>query len=157
MNVTYLFPAFLMLHLTALVVMAGATFIDYLCHLSLWRYVDQPVRPLALLNVMDKLPVAIRVGGAALVFSGIGMMALTHGVFGEQLWFRIKFGIVILLMLNGVVFGRRLGVKLRKLLSSPGPVHITGLTRIRTNLNLFYMIQLSLFILIVFLSSFKFN
>ena len=85
------------------------------------------------------------------------MMALTHGVFGEQLWFRIKFGLVILLILNALVIGRRQGLRLRKVIDSSGPVFTAEVQGIKSRLNRFHVAQLSLFILIIFLSIFKFN
>jgi len=36
MSITYLFPTFLMLHLTALAVFAGTTLVDYLAYSSLF-------------------------------------------------------------------------------------------------------------------------
>src|SRR3954471_6015001 len=109
-----LFPVCLTLHLTALTVMAGTTLVDFMAYQSLWKIItDKKELSTGLLQLMAKLPRIIGIGAAVLVLSGIGMMALTNGVFGEQLWFRIKFGLVILLMLNGMVIGRRLGNKLR--------------------------------------------
>src|SRR5580693_96002 len=96
----YVFPACLMLHLMALVVFAGTTLVDYLAHLSLVKVFSQNEGPEALLNVTAKLPRVAGIGAAALFLSGFGMMALTHGVFGEQRWFRIKLGLVVLVILN---------------------------------------------------------
>lgn len=86
-------------------------------------------------------------------------MYLTHGVFGEQTWFRIKFSLILLIMINGIGFGRRLGVQLRKLL----PEEISGINisdkilKIRDNLNIFHITQLAIFLAIFVLSVFKFN
>jgi len=106
---------------------------------------------------MAKLPGIIGVGVAVLILSGIGMMALTHGVFGEQLWFRIKFGIVILLILNGLIIGRRQGGKLRRILAVSGLILTAEVSRIKSRLNRFYLLQLLLLLIIIFLSVFKFN
>jgi uncharacterized membrane protein SirB2 len=157
MATSYLFPTFLMLHLTALVVFAGTTLVDYLAYLSLFKSFGQTERPGPLLNVMAKLPGIIGIGAAILILSGIGMMALTHGVFGEQLWFRIKFGVVILVIINGLLIGRRQGSKLRRILAVSGLMLTAEVSRIKSRLNRFYLLQLLLLLLVIFLSVFKFN
>ncbi|HEY4325103.1 MAG TPA: hypothetical protein VGN20_13995 [Mucilaginibacter sp.] len=157
MNISYLFPAFLTLHLTALVTMAGITLADYFSYSVLWKSLERQDRPAALLNLMGWFPRIVGIGAAVLIVTGFGMMALTHGVFGEQLWFRIKFGLVIVLISNALVIGRRQSGKLRKLLDGPEPLSTPVLQLIKTNLSRFHMLQLTLFLLIIFLSIFKFN
>ncbi len=125
-----LFPVCLTLHLIALTLMAGTTLVDFMAYQSLWKIItDKKELSTGLLQLMAKLPRIIGIGAGVLVLSGIGMMALTNGVFGEQLWFRIKFGLVVLLMLNGLLVGRRLGNKLRSLVNTDGPVLLIKLLR----------------------------
>ena len=153
-----LFPTFLTLHLTALTLMAGTTLVDFMAYRSLWQIINRDKElSIGLLQLMAKLPRIIGIGAAILVLTGIGMMALTHGVFGEQLWFRIKFGLVLLLIGNGLLVGRRLGKKLRKLLADNGPVLTEQVNVIRGSLTRFHLMQLSIFFIIIFLSAFKFN
>lgn len=153
-----LFPTFLTLHLTALTLMAGTTLVDFMAYRSLWKIVNQKKELSAgLLQLMAKLPRIIGIGAAVLITSGIGMMALTHGVFGQQLWFRIKFGLVLLLIGNGLIIGRRLGTKLRKLLADDSPVFTEQINIIRGSLTRFHLMQLGIFFVIIFLSAFKFN
>src|ERR1700761_9516602 len=158
MNSQLLFPAFLTLHLTALTLMAGTTLVDYLSYASFWKlYEKERERSLGLLQLMAKFSRIIGIGAATLILTGIGMMVLTNGVFGEQLWFRIKFGLVILLILNGLLVGRQQGVKLRKLIDD-GSIDMTAqITNIKANLKKFRLIQLCIFFLIILLSAFKFN
>jgi hypothetical protein len=157
MQIPYLFPTFLMLHLTALVLMAGTTLVDYLSYASLWKSLRQGERPTVLINLMDKLPRVIGIGAAMLILTGIGMMILTHGVFGEQIWFRIKFGLVILVILNGLLIGRRQGVKLRRILENSEPDLTGDVHKVKSRLGRFHLTQLLLFLFIIFLSVFKFN
>jgi uncharacterized membrane protein len=153
-----LFPTFLTMHLTALTLMAGTTLVDFMAYRSLWKIITQEKElSTGLLQLMAKLPRIIGIGAGVLVLTGIGMMVLTNGVFGEQLWFRIKFGLVVLLMLNGLLVGRRLGVKLRKLLADNGPVFTEQVNIIRGGLTRFHLMQLGIFFIIIFLSAFKFN
>lgn len=157
MTIPYLFPTCLTLHLTALVLMAGTTLVDYLAYASFWKSFEQQEKPTALVGLMAKLPRVTGIGAALLILSGIGMMALTHGVFGEQLWFRIKFGLVILVIINSLLIGRRQGVKLRKMLDAGKPVFTGEMNSTRAIINRFHLSQLLLFLLIIFLSVFKFN
>jgi uncharacterized membrane protein SirB2 len=157
MDIPYLFPTLLTLHLTALVTMAGITLADYFCYGSFWKHFDQKERSAALLSLTDSFRRVAGIGAALLILTGFGMMALTHGVFGEQLWFRIKFGLVIVLIVNALLVGRRQASKLRKLVNASGHLLLAEAQAIKTGLNYFYIVQLSLFILIIFLSIFKFN
>ncbi len=138
--------------------MAGTTLVDFMAYRSLWKTVTHEKElSTGLLQLMAKLPRIIGIGAAVLISTGMGMMILTHGVFGEQLWFRIKFGLVVLLILNGLLVGRRLGLKLRRLLADNGPVLTDQVNVIRGGLTRFHLLQLSIFFIIIFLSAFKFN
>lgn len=158
MNTSTFLPALLVLHLTGLTIMAGTTIIDFTIFKTFWKYFDEDMeKSKGVLVGTSKSSRLIGIGAALLVITGIGMMALTHGVFGEQLWFRIKIGIVLILMLNGIIFGRRQGEKLRAIINKDGAYLTEQVNRIKTNLNIFFAIQLALFFSIVFLSVFKFN
>lgn len=153
-----LFPVCLTLHLMGLTLMAGTTLVDFMAYQSLWKIInDKKELSTGLLQLMAKLSRIIGIGAAVLILSGIGMMALTNGVFGEQLWFRIKFGLVVLLILNSLLVGRQLGNQLRKLINTDGPAFTDQIIKVRANLTKFHLIQLSIFFLIIFLSVFKFN
>jgi uncharacterized membrane protein len=153
-----MYPVFLTLHLTALTVMAGTTLIDYIAYQTFWKLFDQKNEvPVDLLQLMNKLPRFLGIGAAVIITTGIGMMVLTHGVYGEQLWFRIKFALVVLIILNGLLVGRGQGMKLRKLLNED-IADVTGeIGRVRVTLNRFHIMQLTMFLSIIFLSVFKFN
>lgn len=157
MMTTYLYPAFLVLHLTALLLFAGITLVDYLACSSFWKSFNVNQRPEVLLNFMARLPRLAGIGAALLIVSGIGMMAITHGVYGEQLWFRIKFGLVILVILNSLMIGRRQSGKLQRILAAGAMVLTTEVSQIKKRLRLFHLLQLLFFFLIIVLSVFKFN
>jgi uncharacterized membrane protein len=158
MNSSMLFPTCLTLHLIALTLMAGTTLVDYITFKTFWKfYYSDKEKANGILQASAVFSRLIGIGAALLIITGIGMMALTNGVFGEQLWFRIKFGLVLLLILNGVFVGRRLGVKIRKLVLLDGPEISIQINALKSNLNRFHIIQLSIFCLIIFLSAFKFN
>ncbi|MCQ6956381.1 hypothetical protein [Mucilaginibacter aquariorum] len=158
MNTSFLYPTFLILHLAALAVMAGSTLINYLGYRTLWRLVpDNSVKAEGVLLFLTKFGRVIGIGAATLIVSGIVMMALTKGVYGEQLWFRIKFAIVVLLVGNAIVFRRRIALKLQRLVEKDASALTGNLSEFKTPTRNFHLLQLLLFLTIIFLSVFKFN
>lgn len=152
------YHVFLTLHLAALTVMAGTTLIDFITYQIFWKLLDQKKEASTdLLQLMNRLPRLLGIGAAVIITTGMGMMVLTHGVYGEQLWFRIKFGLVIVLILNGLLVGRRQGMRLRKLLKDDTADITGGISKVRRNLSRFHLMQLAIFLTIIFLSVFKFN
>ncbi len=158
MNSFNLLQTFLVLHLTGLILMAGTTFVDYITFKTFWKqFALDTEKSLGLLEATGKFSRLIGIGAALLILTGIGMMAITKGVFGEQLWFRIKFALVIVIIANALLNGRRLGLKLRKTVADGGVNATLQTESFRTRLNWFHLIQLVLFLVIIFLSVFKFN
>jgi uncharacterized membrane protein len=138
--------------------MAGTTIVDYSTFKTFWKLIDNGQgRSTGLLEATSKFPRLAGIGAALLILTGIGMMALTHGVFGEQLWFRIKFALVIILILNSLLVGRRQGLKLRKIMTADDSDTTRQADSLRASLNRFYLSQLIIFFIIIFLSVFKFN
>jgi uncharacterized membrane protein len=158
MNTSIVYHSCLILHLTGLTIMAGTTLIDFIGYQTFWKlYSQEKEKANGILNFMNKFSRLIGIGAALLIFTGFGMMILTHGIFGEQIWFRIKFGLVIILIANSLLVGRRLGIKLRKLIHDNEVDLAPKIDSTRINLNRFYITQLSIFFIIIFLSVFKFN
>jgi len=158
MNTGNYLQSLITLHVMGLVLMAGTTIVDYTSFRTFWKLFDQEKEKLSgLLQVMSKFSRLIGIGAAVLILSGFGMMALTRGVFSGQLWFRIKFGLVIILVGNGVMVGRRQGLKFRKLMAD-NDFELSGqINRTRIALHRFYLSQLAIFLIIIILSVFKFN
>lgn len=158
MTITYLLPALLSLHLIALILMAGTTLIDFVTVRGFWRLFEkQKEKAFGLLEATTAYSRIIGIGAAILIITGFGMMFITHGVFGEQLWFRIKFVFVLLLVANGIFIGRRLSLRLRRTVSVTDQINPDGIMQVRKNLYRFHISQLLIFIVIIFLSIFKFN
>jgi uncharacterized membrane protein len=158
MTITYLLPALLSLHLIALILMAGTTLLDFITVRGFWRLFEkQKEKAFGLLEATVSYSRMIGIGAAFLIITGFGMMFITRGVFGEQLWFRIKFVFVILLVANGIFIGRRLGLRLRKTASGTDLENPDGIVQVRKNLFRFHISQLFIFTIIIILSIFKFN
>jgi uncharacterized membrane protein len=157
MNSYTLLQTFLALHLTGLVLMAGTIVVDSMIYRAFWQqYNTDRERSVNLLAVSGKFGRVTGIGAALIILTGIGMMAVTHGVFGEQLWFRIKFGLVILLIVINLI-ARRRGLKLRKSIAliDSGPAAIV--TDAKAFLGRYFIATFTIFFLIILLSVFKFN
>lgn len=149
-----LFSTSLWLHIIGISLMAGVTVADFVLTRKFWTlYAHNPQEGILVRKISSRLPVLIIAGTLLILISGVGMMIATHGVFDTFLWFRIKMGMVLLVILNAIIFGRRQQAKLGKLLQQEAP----SLTGIRKNLNIFHITQLVLFAIIFLLSTFKFN
>ncbi|PZF72645.1 hypothetical protein DN068_12325 [Taibaiella soli] len=131
--------------------MAGATVTDYIsfktfCSMSAAG--DSHAQ--GLLPLMGRYGGLVRTGAVILIFTGIIMVTINNSLW-DEIWFKIKLALAILLVLNGVFIGNSLGMKFRKMASGnfiPG-----GQERhISMQLNRFYLAQLTLFILIIFVS-----
>lgn len=156
MNAQTFLLALLTLHLTGLVLMAGTTVVDYITFTSFWKqFIKDKEKSFVILTPTAKFSRISGIGAALLILTGVGMMALTHGVFGEQLWFRIKFALVIILILNALLVRRRQGLKLKAYMTDPAVFE--QISQVRVGLYRFYVLQFLLFFLVVFLSVFKFN
>lgn len=152
-----IFQSFLLFHLIGLVLFAGTTTADFVTFRQFWKQYEQDtITAKPMLLTMIKFPLLMALGMVAIILSGIGMMAMTHGVFGEQLWFRIKFAIVLLIILNNIFVGKRLVSSLRKKMAGDAN-DPAATTQIRNNLRLFHYAQLIMFFAIILLSVFKFN
>jgi len=157
MNSYTLLQTLLTLHLTALVLMAGTIVIDSLMYRTFWQqYEINRERSLNLLAASGKFGRLSGIGAALLILTGFAMMFITHGVFGEQLWFRIKFGLVILLIIINLL-ARRRSLKLRKIISLSDEASLTEIGKIRFFLRRYFITAFIIFFLIIFLSVFKFN
>lgn len=149
----------LVLHIAGLTTMAGTTLVDYVLFQQFWKQVTKDrAGSLAVNETMSRLPMLLGIGMILLIVSGVTMMAVTNGAFGEQVWFRIKFALVVAIIINGVAVGRRQGIKLKKLLSAErARGSEAGLLQIKRTIRLFHLVQLILFVVIFILSVFKFN
>lgn len=136
-----LFSSFILFHIIGLLLFAGLTLVEFI----IFSQFDQDkIKTQMLLNATSKFHVFMRIGIGLIVLTGIGMMAMTGGVFGEQLWFRIKFALVVIIVLSSLIIGRRQRLKIKASLEV-------------SRWSWYHVIQLVLFFAIILLSVFKFN
>jgi hypothetical protein len=134
--------------------------VSYVLTKQFWNlYTQDKSKAIALNAAGSKFPMLFGIGILLLIVSGVTMMAIMKGAFGEQLWFRIKFGLIIAIIINGVAVGRRQGLRLTKILSEEiaGTNSDGKLLRVKSNLRWFHFSQMLFFLIIFTLSVFKFN
>ena len=114
---------------------------------------------MAILNVTASFRFLFAGGFLLLLISGVGMVVLSHGLFAQQLWFRIKMGLLVLILLNGAVYGQRLTSKLRQAVEMQlaGGNVLDNLERLKSSILVMHIGQLLLFAGIFVLSIYKFN
>lgn len=143
-----IFQVLLALHISGLVIMAGTTFIDYI---TFRTFAELKKDKAALLPLMSKYGAFVRGGAVILICSGIGMLLCT-GVLYDQIWFKIKMTLVVILILNGVFVGNPTGVKFREMIVDHGSDLMLQTANVRSKLNRFYISQLVLFAIIILVS-----
>jgi hypothetical protein len=154
-----IYSAILVVHVVGIALMAGTAFVDLFTFRHFWkRYSEDKEQGLVVENIAFRLQRFMGVGMLLILLSGIGMMAYLHQVWGQQLWFRIKMAVLVLIIINGLGLRRVLGTQLRRILGtdSPGDIAIP-LSKVKVRMTIIQYLQLLLFIVIFTLSVFKFN
>lgn len=158
MNTLILMQVLLIMHLTGLTLLAGTTVADYVTFRTFsnqFKTLGEPSD--SLLNLMSQLAKVLGIGGGLLLVSGVGLMAVTHGVFMHQLWFKIKLALILALVINGFLVGNGQVAKLKKGLKQ-STAHTDQLVKgAIVRLNIFYLLQLAIFLFIITLAVFKIN
>lgn len=146
----------LVTHVIGLTIMAGATLIDYITFRRFCKAFQNDIAKASYMeDSLFQLQRIIGIGMLVILLSGVTMMAKLHQVWGAQLWFRIKMGVLLLLIINGIWIRRILGSVLRKMMIE----NATALQfqNIRQTFIIVQVIQILLFVVIYVLSVFKFN
>lgn len=159
MSATF-YNAALVLHIVGITMMAGTSFIDYITFRFFYKtYATDTAKGLVLESYLYNLQRFLGIGMLLILASGITMMVKLHDVWGAQLWFRIKMGLLLLVIINGLGLRRMLGLRLRKTLSNGTAAIVMGekWNTIKRNFAMVQFIQILLFITIFILSVFKFN
>lgn len=155
----HIYSTILVVHVVGIVLMAGTAFIDLFTFRYFWkRYAADKQQGLVVENIAFGLQRFMGVGMLLILLSGIGMMAYLHQVWGQQLWFRIKMAVLVLIIINGLGLRRVLGTRLRRILGADAATDIAlPLSKVKVNMTIVQYLQLLLFIVIFTLSVFKFN
>lgn len=151
MTTSLLIRVLLAVHLCGLIFMAGTTAVDYYTFRLFCTMYDAGAD--GLLPIMSRYGVLVRTGAAVLILSGLAMVTIKATLWNQG-WFMAKIALVVMLVINGMFIGNALGLKFRKAITAGTP-SCRGIAEYRTNLNLFYLAQLSIFLMIIFLSTIR--
>jgi uncharacterized membrane protein SirB2 len=160
MNTGELLHLSLVFHIIGLATVGGSSLVGFVMQGQFWKQYEQDKgKGVAVMMAASKVPRVTMIGLGLIILSGVSMMAITHGAFGEQLWFKVKMSVLLIIILNAVIFGRRNGAALMKLITEDtnGKDMTPQLGSARMKMRIFYLIQLSLLVTIFVLSVFKFN
>lgn len=153
---TALYHIALVAHIVGITIMAGTTFIDFVTFRIFCKiFKEDKDKGLVLENYLFKLQRFMGIGMLVILVSGIAMMAKLHEVWGAQLWFRIKIGVLLLIIINGLGLRRMVGSKLKKVLANSSVAE--SWNSVKRNFTIVQVIQMLLFIIVYILSVFKFN
>jgi hypothetical protein len=152
-----LLQIFLVLHICGITVLTGTTLVNYILSKQIWSYVKADhTRAIVINSSLLRTVRVTAIGGMITILSGIGMVAILRSAVNSQLWFRIKIILVFLIILNALLVARPQNIRLKGILLT-GLNNHRELIPIKTKMNVYYFIQLTILLLIFVLSIFKFN
>ncbi|HJT75444.1 MAG TPA: hypothetical protein VJ720_15515 [Chitinophaga sp.] len=144
----------LVMHITGIAMLAGTTFIDFILSRQVLKSIPGHIsRGITINGLLHRLQRITGVGMLVVIASGIIMMAYLHQVWGKQLWFQVKMGILLLIIINGLVIRRRMGGRLDILLTKSSQ----DFSVLKRNMSIMYLLQMLFFLTVFVLSVFKFN
>lgn len=150
----------IVVHIIGISIMVGATVVDFFGFRKFWSTVKRDKTAATVyLDTGVLYQRLMGIGMLLIILSGIAMMVYMHGVWGQQLWFRIKFGLIILVIINGLGIRRILAKRLSNsihIINNEVEITLT-FSSIKRNVTLVHVLQLLLFVVIFILSIFKFN
>jgi hypothetical protein len=137
----------LLIHLTALILLAGSTLFSFLNFRKILKSAYQ--RESFIINI-GIANLGFGLGLALFIISGVTFIALAGG-YTSQIWFKIKMAAVLIIIANNLVFGRP---AMKQAVKNPDTI-IGAITLQR--LHTYYYVQFFMLACILVLSSFKFN
>jgi len=146
------------LHIVGLTVAAGMSILDLILYQYFWGlYPQRAQEGVVIERLAGRLQRVTAIGMMLIVISGITMMFYLHSVWGQQLWFRIKMIVLLLIIVNGLSFRRILGARIHKRVTQEPDGLWTQQGSLQPGLTSVQIIQLMFFIVIFILSVFRFN
>jgi uncharacterized membrane protein len=148
----YLF--FLILHLAAFATFTGTFVASIITGNQLWHYSKKDTAIMrAILITYDKYARIMGICLGLIVTAGILMMVNMHKVYGEQLWLRIKIGLVLIIIIFRILSTRSYNQFKRRLNNEA----MASFDDLKKRLTIFQVVQLVLIAGIIILSVCKFN
>lgn len=145
---------FLVIHVSAFALFTGTLIANMVNSNQLWLYIDKDAAiTKALFNTTGKYNRIMGICLGLAVVMGIAMMSQMHKVYGPQLWFRIKIGLLVVLLVVRILYSRNLG-QLKKGINNEIKVSFADL---RKKISLFQLLSIIIIGGIIILSVFRFN
>jgi uncharacterized membrane protein len=145
---------FLVLHLTAFALFTGTLIANTINSNQLWLYSDKDAAiTKALFNTTGKYNRIMGICLGVAVLMGILMMVQMHKVYGPQLWFRIKIGLLVVLMVLRIFYSRNLA-QLKKGINNEIKISFAD---VRKKISLFQLLQIFIIAGVIILSVCRFN
>jgi len=121
---------------------------------QIWLYSDKDTAiTKALFNTTGKYNRIMGICLGVAVLMGIAMMTQMHKVYGPQLWFRIKIGLLVVLLVVRILYSRNLG-QLKKGINDEIKVSFADL---RKKISLFQLLSIVIIGGIIILSVCRFT
>lgn len=158
MAIYYLLKLALTFHIIGLAIAAGLSLANFLTFQKFRKvYFNNKNEALIILDGNAKLPQIANIGIAISIISGVAMMILTDGVFIKQLWFEIKLGLLIIIILN-IVWRSHLKKELHKMIAgNETGTYGSSFPELSRMIHISAFVQILLFLLIFILAMFRFN
>jgi uncharacterized membrane protein len=143
------------LHIAGFIVAAGVSLCTLIANNQFWKlYAKNNEQGLAAFRAFKVLQVVEGLGFLSILIGGITMGGLASWAFAYQFWFKVKLGIIVLLLVNGFTLGRISTQQLGALLAKNSS-ETTDEVRVKNSLRMFQIVQLILFAVIILLSVFR--
>jgi len=159
MNTLNFLQTGLLLHIIGLTTLVGTTLSSYILQRQFQKQYKDKQKGLALMQSITKLRRLSGIGLGLQIISGVMMLAATGGGYGQQLWFKIKMVLVILIITISVALSRRMQNHLHKLLLED-IIDVSKeqqIGKIAVRINYVRLSLLAFFMIIFILSVFRFN
>lgn len=159
MGTINLFPLSLVLHITGVALLTAGVLGSYVTLKQLWKYYPEDERQAtAVFKTSQAYNIFFAIGGVLILISGFLLLRVYQFTITRQLWFEVKMGLVIFLILNARVFGAPVVKKLQGLLSGQNEVaNVLQLGMLRRRLGIFHALQLLALLIIFVLAIYKFQ
>ncbi|HEY1165920.1 MAG TPA: DUF2269 family protein [Chitinophaga sp.] len=159
MGTINLFPFSLVLHITGVALLTAGVLGSYVTLKQLWKYYPEDERQAtAVFKTSQAYNIFFAIGGVLILISGFLLLRVYQFTITKQLWFEVKMGLVIFLILNARIFGAPVVKKLQGLLSGPsGATDVLQLGMLRRRLSIFHVLQLLALLIIFVLAVYKFQ
>lgn len=159
MNMLNFLQTGLLLHIIGLTTLVGTTLSTYILQRQFQKQYKDRQKGLVLMQSITKLRRLSGIGLGLQILSGVMMLAATGGGYGQQLWFKIKMVLVILIFIVTVALNKGMQNRLHKLLLDDvlDGSNDWQIGKIAIRINYVQLCVLAFFMIIFILSVFRFN